>query len=37
MSIEFIRTLPSPEEIKNEFPLSAENIRLKQERDEESR
>ena len=37
MSIEFIRTLPSPEEIKNEFPLSAENIRLKQERDEEIR
>lgn len=33
MSIKNIRTLPSPEEIKSEFPLSSEQIALKKERD----
>lgn len=29
MSINFVRTLPSPEEIKEEFPLSKEAVELK--------
>lgn len=29
MSINFVRTLPSPEEIKEEFPLSREAVELK--------
>lgn len=37
MSLEFIRTLPSPEEIKEEFPLSKEMIELKKEKDTEIR
>ena len=31
MSINFVRTLPSPEEIKEEFPLSKEAVELKKE------
>ena len=34
MSINFVRTLPSPEEIKEEFPLSREAVELKKETDE---
>ena len=37
MSIHLIKTLPSPEEIKAEFPLSKEQIELKKERDAQIR
>ena len=37
MSINFVRTLPSPEEIKEEFPLSREAVELKKETDEKIR
>lgn len=37
MSINFVRTLPSPEEIKEEFPLSRETVELKKETDEKIR
>ena len=37
MSINLVRNLPSPEEIKEEFPLSRENIELKKIRDKEIR
>lgn len=37
MSIEFIKCLPSPEEIKAEFPLSPEMVEMKKKRDEEIR
>ncbi len=37
MSIEFLKSLPSPEEIKDEFPLSQKNIELKKKRDQEIR
>lgn len=37
MSIEIIKELPSPEEIKNEFPLSPELVALKQETDAQIR
>ncbi len=35
MSIEFLRTLPTPEEIKEQFPLPENLIKLKAERDSE--
>ncbi len=35
MSLQFIRELPTPEEIKDTLPLSADSIRIKKERDEE--
>ena len=35
MSFEFIKKLPTPAEIKDEFPLSAEMQELKKSRDEE--
>lgn len=35
MSIEFLRTLPTPEEIKEQFPLPENLIKLKEERDAE--
>lgn len=37
MSIKNIRTLPSPDEIKSEFPLTGEQIALKKERDAQIR
>lgn len=37
MSIHLIKTLPSPEEIKAEFPLTKEQIELKKERDAQIR
>jgi 3-deoxy-7-phosphoheptulonate synthase len=37
MSFDFINKLPIPKETKERFPMSAENIRIKQERDEEIR
>ena len=37
MSFEFIRKLPTPAEIKEEFPVPAELISLKEKRDAEIR
>lgn len=37
MSFEFIRKLPTPEEIREQFPVSAELVKLKEERDQEIR
>ncbi|MBQ9064434.1 MAG: 3-deoxy-7-phosphoheptulonate synthase [Blautia sp.] len=37
MSFEFIKKLPSPEEVRNQYPLSRDLINLKKERDEELR
>ena len=37
MSIEFIKALPSPDEIKSEYPLSAEQKELKRKKDAEIR
>ncbi len=35
MSFQFIKTLPTPDQIRNEFPVSAKMQLLKQQRDEE--
>lgn len=37
MSFEFIKKLPTPEEIKNEYPIPAELVKIKEERDAEIR
>ena len=37
MSIQLIKTLPSPEEIKAEFPLTDKQTELKRQRDKEIR
>ena len=37
MSFEFIRKLPTPEEIREQFPVSAELVKLKEKRDKEIR
>ena len=37
MQMEFIRKLPTPQEIKNQYPVTLEMKQLKQERDEEIR
>ncbi|MBQ2804134.1 MAG: 3-deoxy-7-phosphoheptulonate synthase [Lachnospiraceae bacterium] len=37
MSFEFIKKLPTPDEIKNEYPLPLELVKLKEERDAEIR
>ena len=35
MSFEFIRKLPTPDEIREQFPVSAELVKLKEQRDKE--
>ncbi len=35
MSFEFIKKLPTPDEIRNQFPIPADLVRLKEERDRE--
>ena len=37
MSFEFIKKLPTPEEIRNQYPLDAELQALKEKRDAEIR
>ena len=37
MSFEFIKLLPTPEEIRKQFPVPAELVQLKKERDREIR
>lgn len=37
MGFEFVTALPTPEEIRTQFPLKAELSQLKQQRDEEIR
>ena len=37
MSFEFIKKLPTPEDIKKEYPLPAELAQIKAERDSEIR
>ena len=37
MSFEFIRKLPTPDEIRKEYPMPEKLIRLKKERDQEIR
>lgn len=37
MSFEFIRKLPTPDEIRKEYPMPEKLVRLKEERDQEIR
>ena len=37
MSFEFVRKLPTPEEIRRDYPVPEELVRLKEERDREIR
>ena len=34
-NLKFIRKLPTPEEIREQFPVSAELVKLKEKRDKE--
>lgn len=36
MSFEFIRKLPTPDEIRKEYPMPEKLVRLKEERDQET-